>query len=204
MMAVAAQPWSAKPRGKACLAFWNLLEKIDPSVQCERRFPWLFVPRSDERNALEQHVFTELQNHCRQARHQNDIKRNCDPELLFSDSSIRGASRSLQVDFFLPSLNVAIEFDERQHFTEERKITLLAYGDLNLHFDHHRWVSLCSPTIQDTDPPCRDWIRAFRDSVRDIRTAENGIKLFRVCYSDFSDENCAKPHAVKSLQEAIS
>ena len=50
-----------------------------------------------------------------------------DPDALLADAKIKARARVLEVDFFLPSLNTAVEFDEKQHFTEERRISLQCY-----------------------------------------------------------------------------
>ena len=56
-----------------------------------------------------------------------------------------------------------------------------------LSFYKKRWNKLCSSSIQDPDPPCRDWERAFRDAVRDIRAVQHGITIVRIYYRDFGD-----------------
>ena len=91
---------------------------------------------------------------------------------------------SLEVDFYLPSLNIAIEFDERQHFTRERAVTLHRYeGRLATKFDLHDWIARCERIrAQDPDPACRDWQRAWRDTMRDLLAAEHGFPLLRIAY----------------------
>ena len=65
----------------------------------------------------------------------------------------------LDLDFYLPSFNVAIEFDERQHFTMERRAPRTAYPNLTFPFEIARWRAFCSDRILDYDPPERDWHR---------------------------------------------
>jgi hypothetical protein len=195
--------WSDKPKGSACRAIFQLLRGIDPEVQCERKFDWLFVPRANERSELEKQVFSALREHCRQRKDRHPVKATCDPDALLADAKIKARARVLEVDFFLPSLNTAVEFDEKQHFTDERKISLQCYGSLPVGFSMKRWIGLCSPNIQDPDPPCRDWVRAFRDAVRDIRAAQHGIKLVRIYYRDFGKSECAAPGAGDRLRQII-
>ena len=195
--------WSDKPRGKNCLHVAALLRVIDPALQCERKFEWLFVPRADERTEAEKKIFSSLRDHCRSTRHRHRVKATCDPETMLSDSSIKGVARKLELDFFLPSFNKAIEFDERQHFTEERHVTLESYESIPLGFNKDRWIQLCSPSIQDPDPPCRDWMRAFRDAVRDIRLADHGVPLVRIYYRDFGLSECSAPGAIDRLRNII-
>ena len=193
--------WSDKPKGSACRAIFQLLRRIDPEVQCERKFDWLFVPRANERSELEKQVFSALCEHCRQRKDRHPVKAICNPDALLADAKIKARARVLEVDFFLPSLNAAVEFDERQHFTEERKISLQCYEPPG--FDKERWIQLCSSSIQDPDPPCRDWERAFRDAVRDIRAVQHGIKLVRIYYQDFGESECAAPGAGARLRQII-
>jgi hypothetical protein len=195
--------WSDKPKGKACAHIANLLRQIDPALQYERSFDWLFVPTTRERTDEEHKVFSALLDHCQTRRHRHHKKALCDPGKLLSDASIGGAARRIQVDFFLPSFNKAIEFDERQHFTEERRVSLECYPAVPLGFDRDRWIRLCSPMIQDSEPPCRDWTRAFRDAVRDIRLARHGSPLVRIYYRDFGASECTVPGVIDLLKKTI-
>jgi len=73
-------------------------------------------------------------------------------------------------DFFIPEPGFIVEFDESQHFTFPRKITLSHYPDnIILGFDRKRWMALCEEiNTRDTDPPFRDEQRAWYDTVRDF------------------------------------
>jgi len=84
----------------------------------------------------------------------------------------------LAFDFFLPRFGIAIEFDERQHFTPLRAAALRAYpSEIKLGFDKERWIQL-SEEIRagDNSPIYRDEQRAFYDSVRDILAPRMGLK----------------------------
>ncbi|MBN2256906.1 MAG: hypothetical protein JW704_03670 [Anaerolineaceae bacterium] len=74
------------------------------------------------------------------------------------------------VDFYVPTLDAFIEFDESQHFTKARKISLLHYPiDLPLGFDINRWMRLCDEIdAKDTNPSYRDEQRAWYDTLRDL------------------------------------
>ena len=63
-----------------------------------------------------------------------------------------------------------IEYDERQHFTEQRAKSLAYYpSNRNLGFDKDKWREACENIkATDKDPLYRDEQRAFYDSVRDI------------------------------------
>jgi hypothetical protein len=173
-----------KPKGKAALPLQNFLREVDPEVQCERRFEWLFLPKQAELFPAEGDVRDALIAHCRENREKHRFKTACDPDTLLVDQTVRGRSRILEIDFYLPKHGLAIEFDERQHFTLERRASLAAYPGKDFPFDISKWSDLCSKSVIDYTPPCRDWQRAFRDSVRDIRCRAHGVPLIRIYYRD--------------------
>ncbi|OGW32307.1 MAG: hypothetical protein A2X59_00650 [Nitrospirae bacterium GWC2_42_7] len=80
------------------------------------------------------------------------------------------ANKLPNVDFFAPSAKVIVEFDESQHFTELRAISISEYPeDMELGFDKRKWQSLCSKLRRkDNDPPYRDEQRAWYDTLRDF------------------------------------
>jgi len=80
------------------------------------------------------------------------------------------------VDYFLPAQRIAIEFDETQHFTAPRHLTLALYpSDFPLGFDRERWMTLCAKLDRhDDSPPHRDEQRAWLDALRDFSPALTG------------------------------
>lgn len=76
-------------------------------------------------------------------------------------------------DFFVPNLGFIVEFDESQHFTLPRKITLGNYPEkLKLGFDRERCIALCDKiNAKDNHPPYRDEQRAWYDTLRDFLPA---------------------------------
>jgi hypothetical protein len=196
--------WKVAPGGKLSRHLYPLLKALDPDLQCERTFDWLFLPRAVERTALETRLASALVDHCRASSGRDPRKALCDPDVLFADGRITGRSRRLEFDFYLPSFNVALEFDERQHFTDERRCTLELYDFIPDGFDLNRWIALCSPRIIDAFPPCRDWERAYRDAVRDLRARANGMPLVRLYYRDFSRPSIADIEVQSSLERSIA
>jgi hypothetical protein len=73
-------------------------------------------------------------------------------------------------DFFVPNPGFIIEFDESQHFTPLRKLTLGFYpSDMHFGFDRERWIRSCDELqARDNDPPFRDEQRAWFDTLRDF------------------------------------
>jgi hypothetical protein len=82
------------------------------------------------------------------------------------------------VDYFVPSLGLIVEFDESQHFTAPREIALSNYPDeIELGFDRDRWIGLCRELQRrDNDPPYRDEQRAWYDTLRDFAPRVLGLK----------------------------
>ncbi len=83
-------------------------------------------------------------------------------------------------DFFVPNPGFIVEFDESQHFTLPRKITLEMYpNELELGFNREKWVTLCEKiNARDNDKrkPYRDEQRAWYDTLRDFLPAIKGLK----------------------------
>lgn len=75
-------------------------------------------------------------------------------------------------DLYIPSERVIIEFDESQHFSIPRKISLTNYPDsLTLGYNKDKWINLCERIhASDNDPKCifRDEQRAWYDTLRDF------------------------------------
>ncbi len=84
-----------------------------------------------------------------------------------------------RVDFFMPHQRFILEFDESQHFTIPRKITLEHYPEsLMLGFNKRKWIRICE-TIgrKSKKPPYRDEQRAWYDTLRDfLPSVREGLK----------------------------
>lgn len=78
-------------------------------------------------------------------------------------------------DFVCESHKLIIEYDERQHFSEARKIALQAYPKIPLCFNKDLWIRACTDIdARDNQPINRNEIRAFYDTIRDIEADKNG------------------------------
>jgi hypothetical protein len=73
-------------------------------------------------------------------------------------------------DFFIPDPATIVEYDERQHFSKAREITLSLYPEeTKTQFDIGRWKGLCRRIIaEDNSPIYRDEQRAWYDTLRDF------------------------------------
>lgn len=85
-------------------------------------------------------------------------------------------------DFFVPNPGFILEFDESQHFTKPRELTLRMYPDsLKLAFDREVWIDRCTRLQKkDNDPPYRDEQRAWYDTLRDFSSSILDIAVVRV------------------------
>jgi len=81
-------------------------------------------------------------------------------------------------DFFIPNRSFIVEFDESQHYTLPRKMTLERYpNEIELGFNREKWIALCKKiNASDNDPPYRDEQRAWYDTLRDFLPAIKDLK----------------------------
>lgn len=111
-------------------------------------------------------------------------------------------------DFFLSNHGIVVEYDESQHFTLPRKLTLENYPEgLKLGFDKKKWIRLCEiVNSRNNDPPYRDEQRAWYDTLRDFLPAIAGLKpTIRLYSKDFKwcSLNPDKPSDVKKFKRII-
>jgi len=80
-------------------------------------------------------------------------------------------------DFFIPNPGFIVEFDERQHFSRAREISLELYpSTLALGFNREKWTELCRKIgAKDNDPEYRDEQRAWYDTLRDFAPVILGL-----------------------------
>jgi very-short-patch-repair endonuclease len=132
------------------------------TVEIEYKFDEIKVPDLEERKS----IGVELLNILNSIEAERNIK-------------IKGKiNHKLPCDFYLPEVNLIIEFDERQHFTLPRAASLREYSaDIYIGFDKKRWIDLCTEiNAGDNSPIYRDEQRAFYDSLRDIIAPQIGLK----------------------------
>ena len=91
-------------------------------------------------------------------------------------------------DFFISAPPFILEFDESQHFTRAREITLSLYPKaIPLGFSRLRWRELCREIdARDDRPVDRDERRAWYDTLRDLAPAVHGfmptVRLYAEAY----------------------
>lgn len=153
---------------------------FDGDIVCEKTYPWLKTPNKIE----------------------GTYKRIYDALSAYrGDTSFAKKNVTLRCDFVCEGQKLIIEYDERQHFSEARKISLEAYENVELEYDRMLWIKACREVkAKDNSPKNRDEIRAYYDSTRDIACYEQGYKLVRIMHGqiDFTAED-----AYSKLQEML-
>ena len=89
--------------------------------------------------------------------------------------------KSVQIppcDYFIPDPPFIVEFDENQHFSPARLVTLANYSDqIAVGFSVARWQELCREIdAKDDEPIDRDERRAWYDTLRDLVPIVHGFK----------------------------
>ncbi len=101
----------------------------------------------------------------------------------------------LSCDYVIHEKHLVIEYDEFQHFTYQRQLSLEAYSDnITLHYNKEKWIQLCKKfrrKMNKKNDIYRDEKRAYYDSIRDIIIPCNGYKLVRIYHGqiDFNSLN---------------
>ena len=92
----------------------------------------------------------------------------------------RDFTKSAQVppcDYYIPAPPFIVEFDESQHFSRPRGVSLKLYpAEFRVGFPLSRWRELCLEIgAEDNDPPDRDERRAWYDALRDLVPTVHGF-----------------------------
>ena len=151
-----------------------LNQMFDGDVVCEKTYPWLKTPEVIE-NEYEK-IYMALENYR-------------------GDKAFAKRNVVLRCDFAIEGKKLIIEYDERQHFSEARRIALDAYREIPVCFDREQWIRACEDVqAKDNTPKNRDEIRAYYDSTRDIECAKHGYRLVRIMHGqiDFEQSNAAE------------
>jgi hypothetical protein len=162
----------------------KILEKQFGSVECEKTFDWLVVPDESSMDTVLAKIYNAI-------------------GLFRGNHNFATPGERLKCDFFIPSRNLIIEYDERQHFSAPRAISLDLYlPDMSFSFDVEYWKRECrSIKAKDSDKrdPFRDEKRAFYDSIRDIFAARNGMNLVRIRHGDYDWKEMRGKEIIMSL-----
>lgn len=148
-------------------------------IVCEKTFSWLKTP-----NVIEgeyKNIYKSLSEYR-------------------GDKSFAKKNVKLRCDFVCESKKLIIEYDERQHFSEARKVALESYKNTEVYFDRELWIRACDDIrAKDGHPVNRDEVRAYYDSVRDIEANKNGYKLVRIMHGQIDFESNESEEWLKNL-----
>ena len=157
-----------------------LLNKLcNGDVVCEKTYPWMKTPAeiTDEYKPLYEAL--------------SEYRGN----VGFAKKNV-----VLRCDFVCEGRKLIIEYDERQHFSEARRISLLAYQNVPVHFDRQLWIDACQDIqARDNQPRDRDEVRAFYDSTRDIEAAKHGYSLVRIMHGQIDFEQDGAKEQLEEL-----
>ena len=111
-------------------------------------------------------------------------------------------------DFFVSDPPFILEFDESQHFSRPRLVTLSSYpANLNLGYGISRWQDLCREIGAVDDMPFdRDERRAWYDTLRDLVPALHGFKPTVRLYAgafDWCALDTTKPADLAAFRQSI-
>ncbi|HPR59273.1 MAG TPA: hypothetical protein PK915_12985, partial [Bacteroidales bacterium] len=148
-------------------ALQRLLQENFGKIETEKKFVWLRTPDQDNLPSEYVEIVTALSNY----RQHEGFKKSNYP---------------LSCDIVIEKQKIIIEYDERQHFSKARRITLEHYPEnIHLHYSKEIWLEACDRiNAIDNDPIDRDERRAYYDTVRDIEAHRNGYTLLRIKHGD--------------------
>lgn len=159
-----------------------LFQKHFGVIETEKKFDWLKTPNHD--NLPKE--YSSISNKLLEYRNQNGFQKS---------------NYQLLCDIVLENHKLIIEYDENQHFSKARQITLENYPkNVELYFSKKIWIDSCEKiNAKDNSPIDRDEKRAFYDAVRDIEAYKHGYKLIRIKHGDFDWESENADEELKSL-----
>ena len=165
-------------------AIQRLLQKHFGHIETEKKFDWLKTPT--QANLPKE--YSQIVKALSEYRNQNSFQKS---------------NYQLLCDIVLEDHKLIIEYDENQHFSKARQITLENYpSTIKLHFLKETWINACKKiNAKDNSPIDRDEKRAFYDTVRDIEAFRHGYKLVRIKHGDIDWE---ADGAEKHLQQIVS
>lgn len=165
-------------------AIQRLLQKHFGHIETEKKFDWLKTPNKEKLP----NEYSQIVKALSEYRKQNGFQKS---------------NYQLLCDIVLEDHKLIIEYDENQHFSKARQITLENYpSTIKLHFSKETWINACKKiNAKDNSPIDRDEKRAFYDTVRDIEAFRHGYKLVRIKHGDIDWE---ADGAEKHLQQIVS
>lgn len=180
-ISIPRRSWSAVSQKNA---LQRLLQEHYGQIETEKKFEWLRTPDQSNLPSEYMEIVSALSNY----RQHEGFKKSNYP---------------LSCDMVIEKHKLIIEYDETQHFSKARRITLEHYPEsIQLHYFKESWIEACDRiNAKDNDPIDRDERRAYYDTVRDIEANRNGYKLVRIKHGDF---NWEEPGAEIHLKNLLS
>jgi very-short-patch-repair endonuclease len=166
-------------------AIQMLLQKHYGHIETEKKFGWLKTPNHNNLPEEYKEIVTAISKY----RNQNGFQKS---------------NYFLSCDIVLNDKKLIIEYDENQHFSKARKISLENYpARIQLNYSKEKWIAACEKiNAKDNNPIDRDEKRAYFDAVRDIEAFKHGYRLIRIKHGDIDWETTeAEIHLNNLLSE---
>lgn len=165
-------------------ALQTVLQKSFGIIETEKKFEWLKTPNPEQLPAEYRKIVEAL------------IKYR-------NQKTFLKPNYPLACDIVIEQHKIIIEYDENQHFSQARKITLKNYPEnAKVYFPKDYWIEQCNKiNAKDNHPVDRDEKRAYYDAVRDIEAFKHGYKLIRVKHGDFDWTN---ENAIEYLSKILT
>lgn len=162
----------------------NLLYDLLGKIETEKKYDWATSPRTEK---IYMDIISNMEKVC-------------------GTREFANKKYKLPFDFVCEKHKLLIEYDERQHFTNQRKVALMSYpSDINLYYSKEMWLKACNDInakMRKKSAPFRDETRAFYDSIRDIEAYRHGYKLIRIMHGQFDFSRIdAKEYLLEIIEE---
>ena len=163
-------------------ALQRLFQKHFGHIETEKKFDWLKTPDHNNLPIEYKEIVAALSKY----RNQKGFQKS---------------NYQLLCDIVLDEKRLIFEYDENQHFTKARRITLENYPiQLKLHYSKQSWITACDKIkAKDNSPIDRDEKRAYYDTVRDIEAYKQGYTLIRIKHGDIDWEAEGAEKHLKNL-----
>ena len=148
-------------------ALQMLLQKHFGHIETEKKFDWLKTPNHENLPKEYEGIASALLKY----RNQDGFMKS---------------NYQLSCDIVLDKQKLIFEYDENQHFTKARKISLENYlANIQFNYSKDKWLAACEKiNAKDNNPIDRDEKRAYYDAVRDIEAFKHGYTLIRIKHGD--------------------
>ena len=181
------------PHCRACKQrIYGLLNAIYGQCETNRQFPWSARPQDYADRAIRAAL---------------DRIRIALGDLRGHRDFIKSAQMP-PCDYFISDPPFIVEFDENQHFSRSRLVTMVNYPEkMAVGFSVSRWQELCREIDATDDTPIdRDERRAWYDTLRDLVPTVHGFRPTVRLYAgefDWCSLDAGSPHGLATFRALL-